>query len=309
MGGSGFIGRAVRQAAGDARVVDIAFRCHGAWRPDDRPSSCVERWIKANPQICDRVAGQLSGVDVVINAAGSAAPGSNRSTALFDANALLPGVIATLAARAGVARMVHISSAAVQGSRSVLDESAQCAPVTAYGRSKAAGEAILTDGSVSVPGQVVLYRPTSVQAVERPITRQLVRLAGGNLLPVVGDGETPLPLCLVQNVAAGVVCSAICDRFAPVVLQPWEGVTTRLLWELFGRWPGMVSLPARPIRWAVGALLGVGAVAAPAGALGRRLEMLLLGQQQQAAALQASGFAAPVGLDGYRRLADQVRLR
>lgn len=85
----------------------------------------------------------FAGADVVVNAAGLATPGDGESPALTGANALLPAVIALAARAAGVRRLVHLSSASVQGHRRVIDEGSDRAPFSAYSRSKALGEEVL----------------------------------------------------------------------------------------------------------------------------------------------------------------------
>lgn len=308
-GHSGFIGRALTAAAGD---LDIRFRNVQlrVKRSSDEPVPAAEAagdWIQANPEQAERVLEDLAHVDVVINAAGLALPESNDWNRLLEANAVLPGVLAHLAAKAGVRRLVQVSSAAVQGKREPLDETLDVAPITPYGRSKALGERVLVDGSLSVPAEVVIYRPTSVQAADRGITRRLVSFASRRVLPVGGDGQPPLPLCLVENVAAGILCAAASEERPKVVLQPWEGVTTRLLWDLFGRGPKIVPIPRPPLKAALLAGSVVGRGVPKVAAAVRRLDLLLLGQAQEAEALGQMGFDPPRGIDSYRELAERVR--
>jgi len=44
-----------------------------------------------------------------------------------------------------------------------------------------------------------------LEIVDRTITQSLVRLASRGFLPITGRGDAPLPTCLVENVAAGVL--------------------------------------------------------------------------------------------------------
>jgi nucleoside-diphosphate-sugar epimerase len=260
----------------------------------------VEGWLRAHADERANVAEQLRGADVVINAAGRAQPASGDLGDLFDANAVLPGVLATITADAGVRRLVHVSTAAVQGRRDPLDETAAVAPFSPYSRSKVAGEDILAR-LTRRPPEVTLYRPTSVQGMGRPMTRRVLEVVRRGRFVVPGNGDVPIPLCLIENVAAGILhAAAMKDSFA-VVLQPWEGVTPRLLLESIGLHPRFVPVPKKAVNAAVGAALRSNAprLMAPA----RRAEMLLLGQRQVTSALEAAGFQPPVGLEGYRRLA------
>ena len=95
--------------------------------------------------IIDSLAEAFAGAQVVVNAAGLAAPNMQDLPPLVGANALLPAVIAIAAQRTGVRRVIHLSSAAVQGPRLVLDDSEETNPFSAYSFSKALGEEALLD--------------------------------------------------------------------------------------------------------------------------------------------------------------------
>ena len=95
--------------------------------------------------IIDSLADAFAGAHVIVNAAGLAAPNMQDLPALVGANALLPAVIAIAAQRTGVRRMIHLSSAAVQGPKPVLDATEYTEPFSAYSFSKALGEECLLD--------------------------------------------------------------------------------------------------------------------------------------------------------------------
>lgn len=95
--------------------------------------------------IIDSLADAFAGAHVIVNAAGLAAPNMQDLPALVGANALLPAVIAIAAQRTGVRRMIHLSSAAVQGAKPVLDATEYTEPFSAYSFSKALGEECLLD--------------------------------------------------------------------------------------------------------------------------------------------------------------------
>lgn len=309
VGHRGFIGGAIAQAAGAGiDLVPIDLRVCGAWRPGVAPAEAAGKWLEDNGAVAENLSGQFHGAGVVINAAGLAAPASRMVADLFDANAVLPAVIAMLAARAGVPRMVQVSSAAVQPGR-VLDETTTVRPDSPYSRSKAAGEQVLLDAA-HIPAEVVIYRPTSVQAAGRTVTRRLVNIASRRFVPVAGDGRSPVPVCLAPNVAAGILHAATSPECLGVVLQPWEGVTTRRLWELFTQGsPHFVYLPAGALRAALAATRILKGASPELMAAAKRAGVLLLGQEQRAHALEVSGFKAPAGIEHYRLLAQQVRSR
>jgi nucleoside-diphosphate-sugar epimerase len=308
-GSGGFIGGAVGSEAyrrGFDVVAIRSPRLHAA--AEVSPTEALREWISEQQRAYGELVAELHGSDLLVNAAGLSAPTSRDVGSLYGANKMLPGLLATAAAEAGVRRLVHISSAAVQGRRDPLDETPATAPVTPYGDSKARGEAVLLERKVPVPPEVVVYRPTSVQGAARSVTRQLVRLASLPVIPSCARGEVPLPVALIENVAAGVV-HVCAERANPeIVLQPWEGMTVRSLWRCFGG--GRILNTPRPLaRVGLGLLSAGGRLVPAASAVGRRLELIALGQAQRAGALADLGFIPPSGADGYTRLADEVRAR
>lgn len=308
-GSGGFIGGAV-VAEARRRGFDVVAmrspRLHAA--AGVSPTEALREWISNQQRAYGELVAEFHGSDVLVNAAGVSAPTSRDVGSLYGANSMLPGLLATAAAEAGVRRLVHISSAAVQGRRDPLDETPATAPVTPYGDSKARGEAVLLERKIPVPPEVVVYRPTSVQGAARAVTRQFVRLASLPVIPSRSRGEVPLPVALIENVAAGIVHACEAPTCPEIVLQPWEGMTVRSLLACFGR-ARVLSTPFSLARVGLGLLFTGGRLFPPASAVGRRLELILLGQAQRAGALADLGFIPPSGADGYTRLADEVRAR
>ena len=116
----------------------------------------------------------FAGVDIVVNAAGLATPGDAESPSLTGANALLPAVIALAAQAAGVKRLVHLSSASVQGHRRVIDETPAAHPSRRIHGPRHSGEEVLESWLVPRLGgpawDVVTIRATSVQGPSRATT-------------------------------------------------------------------------------------------------------------------------------------------
>lgn len=309
-GHSGLIGKAVEAAAQEAghsviRIPRTEVEGHldrGISLPD-----AVHRWLDDSSNRADETSDVLAGAEVLINCAGRADPAGKDRLRLFEANALLPGVLAELASRAGVQRMIHVSSSAVQQRMKYLDETPRSKTLTPYAASKATGEQLLMGSRVSRPPELAVYRPTSVQAPDRAITRTLVGLASKKILPLPGAGRARLPLCLLENLAAG-ICHLTSSKDCPeIVLQPWEGLTTRLLFELWGNRPLLVPVPR---LLATGALVPgylLGRKIPRIGSLCHNLELLAIGKGQNSFALARCGFQPPVGLERYREIADQVR--
>lgn len=293
--------------AGHHLIRLTGFRVEGAYRRDGSIEQSAHDWIGSHPDTADRLTRELSGADVLVNAAGMAEPESEEVDRLFDANAVLAAVIAQLAFDAGVPRLIHISSAAVQGRRDPLDETEELEPLTSYGRSKAAGERVLLQRRVAVPAELVVYRPTSVQGSSRGLTRKLVAFTSLPLVPLPGGGTSPVPVCL--GPAVGAVVVFLVDAASPpaIVLQPSEGMTTRTLLDALGGNPRYLPVPGLLARAAVEAGYRLGRRSSRIGALSRRLDLLVNGQHQKARALGSMGFVVPADPQAYRRLGERVR--
>lgn len=302
LGGTGFIGSSI---VARCRSIGVPFACLSTPRISvtrGAVSDAAASWRRQNGDAFDGLCRALAPFDVVINAAGLATPGAAANATLFGANAVLPSVVAQAARCAGVRRLVHVSSAAVQGRLDPLDETSRVFPLSPYAAAKAEGERAVLEGAVDGPAEVVVYRPTSVHGAGRTVTRHLARIVPSlPLVPVAGD-DRPSPVALVDNVAAGIVFAASIPIPRPIVLQPWEGITTRRLLELFGA-RKVVGLPPA----AVGAVVALAArsVAGSPGLTGRvrRVELVVRGQGVQAEALAAAGFHPPAGWNRWEELA------
>lgn len=221
-------------------------------------------------------------VDVVINAAGLATPDAGGDSSLYGANTLLPAVIAVACARAGVQRMVHLSSAAVQGRRPVLDDSAEVAPFSPYSHSKALGERALFDlaGRNEATGIVVL-RATSVQGSGRATTQRLIRLARSPLASVAAPGTAPSVASSITRLAdTTVAVGATTSPVPAIVLQPWEGLSTRRVLEAAAPHRAPKVLPGWFCRAIVSSGFALGTLLPRASGISRRLEVMWFGQGQ-----------------------------
>ncbi|WP_269045337.1 NAD-dependent epimerase/dehydratase family protein [Paenarthrobacter sp. Z7-10] len=278
VGASGFVGSAVA-----AELAGRGIPARGVRAPHIASSAAdpaaIVREASCSP-LRQLLAADFAGAEVVINAAGLAAPGHTGSPELTGANALLPVLVAIAAKDAGVSRVIHLSSAAVQGHRPVLDESAERTPFSAYSRSKALAEEALA--ALPESGlELVVLRATSVQGPERPTTVALRRLAASALASVAAPGTAPTPVSSIHALAWFVAEVGLhAGRVPAVVLQPWEGLSvTAVLAAAGGRQPR--TLPAGVCRllvrtgYLVSRLLGErlhGTV--------RRVELMWFGQAQ-----------------------------
>lgn len=261
----------------------------------DQARAALSTW----DALISELAEQLADVEVVINAAGNPDASISDETVLMAPNALLPAVVASAVHRAGVPRFVHVSSAVVQGRAAVLDQSAQVQPFSAYSRSKALGEQLVHE----MAGQAaVVYRPPSVHAPDRRVSRVTARIARSPLSTVARPGSSPSPQALLANVADAIAFLATCETHPPTtVAHPSEGLTTAtLLTFLGGRRP--VELPHVFATAVVAALTASGRAVPAIAANARRVEMLWFGQGQAPSWLTAAGWTAPAGHDAWKEL-------
>lgn len=296
VGSSGFVGRATCRALIEDGLRPIALKA-----PRLRAAeSEVHQFAIRQQSLVGALAGSMAGADAVVCAAGLPDASSRDTEALFGANAALPGVVAAAAALAEVPRLVHVSSAVVQGAMPRLDDSPNVSPTSVYGRSKAAGEEIVLGGPR--PESTVIYRPPSVHSPDRRITQAIYRIANSPASSVVGPGDRPTPQAHIVNVASALVhLATTTDSPPPIVIHPWEGWTTKSFLELFGQgktprsiptpWTGAISLVLRR-------LLASDALAPNA----RRLEMLWYGQGQAQSWLTDQGWIGPAAQDGWALL-------
>lgn len=145
----------------------------------------------------------LAGVDVVYHVAGAIA--ASGPAEFFQVNeGGTRRLMDAVRAAAPRARFVYVSSQAALGPspRNVpLDEDASANPVTAYGRSKLAGERAVQTGSL--PWTIV--RPPSVYGPRDREFLQLFQIVRRGIAPVFGDGSQQLSLVYVADLARAIV--------------------------------------------------------------------------------------------------------
>lgn len=306
VGASGFVGGAVA-AALEERGCDVARVKAPRLGPVDPvlaetptdDANLRARLLTGVPELAEA----LSGAEIVVNCAGEPDASARDAGALSAANAVLPGVVGAAAREAGARRYVHVSSAVVQGRLPVLDSSERVDPFTAYSRSKVAGERW---ARAAGPRNTVLYRPPSVHARSRRVTRLTARIARSPLACVAAPADSPTPQALIENVGSAVAFLATCDEEPPpVVHHPWEGLTTAgLLMALSGKTPR--TLPRGPARALVNAMEAAGRGAAPLAANARRVEMIWFGQAQARSWLQDAGWVPPAGPEAWEALGREL---
>jgi len=193
VGASGFVGRyVVKHLAGEGAVIVAASR-HGGAAGFLRPMGDVGQIAPVDCAITDagRLKVLLQGADAVVNATGILYErGAQRFRAIHEK---APAQLASLARAAGVRRFVHLSALG-----------ADAASPSAYGRSKAAGEAAVR---AEFPHATVL-RPSLIFGPEDAFFNRFAALARfAPALPLIGGGATRFQPVYVGDVAAAVAAA------------------------------------------------------------------------------------------------------
>lgn len=213
----------------------------------------------------DRAAERMAGCDGLVHAAALVYSGASWPKARA-VNVKGTEHVLRSAARAGIVRAVHISSVAVYGDVSApVDENTPTdAPLRRdeiYARSKRAAEAVAFRVHRQEGVAVSVLRPSVVYGErDRLFTPILARLLRLPLTPLLGAGDSTLPVVYAGNVASAVV-DALSRGAAggrAFVLGADVPLTQRRLLRglarALGRTSRLVSLPEGLVRW--GARLG-----------------------------------------------------
>jgi dTDP-4-dehydrorhamnose reductase len=293
LGASGFVGSAVASQLRDRGYHVVAVPAPRLRLDPASADGATVAKVATTEESVHALATELLGVEVVVNAAGMATPDGAATPEMYGANALVPAVVAVAASEAGATRVVHLSSAAVQGRRAVLDETTDTAPFSPYSRSKALGEHALLETAKVFPGvDVLIVRATSVQGRGRPTTESLRRVARSPIASVAAPGTQPTVVSSLSGLVDFVVRIGSTPRGLPaILLQPWEGLSVSDVLRLAGgREPR--RLPAPLCRVIVGIGRVVGHVVPEVAGVVRRVEVMWFGQEQV-----HSSFDAPCGRD------------
>lgn len=301
LGGRGFVGGAVMAALRARGVEAVAVSAPRLTSGERTTTALLER--AAGEPGTEALIEAFRGASCVVNAAGDPDASSLDEDVLTGANALLPAVVASAAEQAGVLRLVHVSSAVVQNDVDVLDESEDLRPFSPYSRSKVLGEEVLRELAPGSAVQVVRYRPPSVHAAGRRVTRLIGRVARSAAATVARPGDQPTPQALLPNVADAIAFLATCPEVPPaVVAHPSEGVTCEGLMRDLSGGRAPHRIPRSLAKLAVSGAKGVGRQHRPTAVNARRVELLWLGQGQARSWLDTVGWTPPQGREGWQAL-------
>lgn len=300
-GGSGFVGGAVCEAL-QRRGAEV--RAVAAPRLLAVDVAAIQALLADSAELRAELVRICRGAVAVINAAGNPDASEQDRAALIGANAALPGLLAAVAAEAGVPRFVHVSSAVVQGRKPILDATMVVDAFSAYAESKILGEqTALAHG----PAQTVVYRPPSVHAAGRRITQLTARFGASPIGCVAAPGDQPSPQALLVNVGDAVAFLALAETTPPsVVIHPWEGLSSaEVLEALGGRSPHRIPRPLASL--VVSVATSIGRVVPLIAPNARRLEMVWFGQGQARSWLDLAGWQPPAGRAEWYTLGSIVR--
>ena len=293
LGASGFIGSAVVEAARHGGHTVVPLRAPRLAFGADHTGATR------------RLSVQVTGVDVVVNCAGNPDASANNVHELQVVNSVLPGVIGAAARNAGVLRYIHVSSAVVQGRRETLDSSDATDAFSAYASSKIGGEvAARAEG----PEATTVYRPPSVHAPTRRVTRQLAKIASSPLSTVAAPGNRPTPQTHILDVADAILM--LCSSTTPppsVVHHPWQGHTTGGLLRVLGAGRSPRLVPTSIGRLVLRAAAAAALLAPRVAPYARRVEMIWFGQAQGPSWLTEQGWRPVTTDEDWTHLAQQAR--
>lgn len=303
IGASGFIGRETSAALARAGAQTIPVQAPRIDTSARTLKQLRREMDGVSGSHCSDILGLPLKVDAAINCAGISKSSHEPTDALFGANSLLPAVILRACQTQGIRRFVHVSSAAVQGRVECLTEEPDYSPFSHYSASKALAEQLLLPHA-----SVVIFRPTSVHGPTRSVTKKLIRFAASPLAITGSPGTNPTPQVHIHNVA--LAAQRLCELDytpAQIVLQPSENWTTLSFLRTLGNrepilLPNALSGLARAMAHAFGKQDG-----SLAGDM-RRLELLLLGQDQAPSSLPMEGWPSlPTTMARWHELVAYVR--
>jgi len=199
----------------------------------------------------------VAGADVVVHAAGLVKARSEAEFALVNARGTANLISAIEAHAPGLKRFIYISSLAAHGpSEDGQPRPAEAPPrpVTAYGRTKLAGEEITWASSLAP--RSVIFRPPVIYGPRDPALVPFFRLARMRLAPLLMGGANRISIVYVEDIASAVALAATAE--APVAGKTYcpedgEPHTWRDLLAAVERATGRRALRLKTPRWAFSA--------------------------------------------------------
>ena len=197
-GGNGFLGsHIVEQLA--ARGHELQLLLRRTSRTEFLEGLAYQR-VDGDMRDAASLERAVQGVEAVVHCAGLTTALS--AGEFHEVNAYATGVLTDAAVRAGVRRFVYVSSLAARGPN---DEETLVAPetprpLTAYGRSKLAGETALLAQRDKL--EAVIVRPPVVYGPRDRALVPMYRIARLGVFPLLGDGQNQVSWVYASDAAA-----------------------------------------------------------------------------------------------------------
>lgn len=249
-GATGFIGRAIAR-----RLIEDGYAVRALAR---QPRALFDESglepVHGHLDDADALQRLCDGADMVVHCAGAVK--ARHRAEFFAVNATATQRIAAAAARAGVARFIHISSLAAREPH-----------ISAYAASKAESEAALARETGRM--HHIAIRPPAVYGPGDRESAKLLKLAATGIFPVLGKRDARFSVIYVEDLARFIVNAL--DHAAPsgTVLEPDDGRPGGYGWAEFAAALGLVT--GRPVRLIQAPRLPFAAAAAANEALARVL--------------------------------------
>lgn len=245
-GGTGFVGsHVVERLVGRGDTVVTLARSEAKARFATALGATPVTGDLFNPGALDAAA---TGCDVVIHVAGIVA--ATDATEFMRVNRDGTRRVLEAAVRSSTARFVLISSLAAFGPAppgQPVDGAGAASPVTAYGRSKLAGEQVVRDSDLDW----TILRPPLVYGPRDTEILRLFRIARHGVAPVFGRGDQELSAVYGPDLAEAIVAAADSEDTVGTSYFPChrEIFTTaelaRSIGQSFGKRVRLIPIPHR----------------------------------------------------------------
>jgi len=252
-GGSGFIGRrlvaTLAGAGAEVTVADLNPFPGSGLAGSPGPSVQVLGDL-CDPEIADQAV--APGTDTIIHLAArtSVLESVKDPATTYRNNVALTAGLLELARQRGVRTFLFASTNAVVGNvgRSVITEQAPLRPLTPYGATKAASEALINCYAASYGVRGVSFRFSNVYGPgmlhkDSFIPRLMRAARDGTGVKVRGDGTMIRDVIQVDDVLSGIFAGWRSDHTGPVILGSGQAVTVTDMVETARRVTG-VDIPA-----------------------------------------------------------------